>query len=297
MAVKDRYFPTQEAGEKIFLLIRRHWIVFITLAFFIFVMTLPLIALGVYWIMSPEVFSDDLGNFVIIFASIYALIIVGLCLYGFVNYYLDVYIITNERLVDIKQNGFFRREIAELHLKQVQDVEAKVEGFLGTMMHFGNVYIQTAGERENFKLEDVPHPYTVSKRIAELHQRQLDSSPKSTDNQHQEDKEKTSISKDDDYKIEDYEPYVSGEVETEEENTEIPEKIKEDKPINRNVISSVEEMPESDYQQKREEPVFEEPIEEIGFGADDSDDRQEKKINRELKEFSEGEEVKLNEYD
>jgi hypothetical protein len=297
MAVKDRYFPTQEAGEKIFFLIRRHWIVFVTLAFFIFVMTLPLFALGVYWIISPEVFFGELGNFVIIFASIYALIIVGLCLYGFVNYYLDVYIITNERLVDIKQNGFFRREIAELHLRQVQDVEARVEGFLGTMMHFGNVYIQTAGERENFKLEDVPHPYTISKRIAELHQKQLNTPYSSAKNKSQGNEDKKLISETDDYNADDYEPYVSGRVDQKENEDKTSREPESDKISNRNIISSVEEVPTRNDCQKKEETAFEKPIKEIGFGSNDKDEEQEKKISQELKEFFEGEEVKLDEHD
>lgn len=70
--------------------------------------------------------------------------------YGFIDYYLDVYIITNERIVNIEQNGFFKREISELHLHQIQDVSAKVNGFLPTIMHYGDVFIQTAAERENF---------------------------------------------------------------------------------------------------------------------------------------------------
>lgn len=281
MATKDRYFPTQEVGEKIFLLIRRHWVVFATLAFFIFIMSLPLIALGVYWLISPEVFAGNLGNFIIIFASVYALIILGLCLYGFVNYYLDVYIITNERLVDIKQNGFFRREIAEVHFRQVQDVEAKVEGFLGTMLHYGNVYIQTAGERENFVLEDIPHPYTISKKIAELHQKQVRSSQVARTEYKDS---ANSASKVDDYRVEDYKPYIA---EQQKNNNEIESQHK--------MVSSVEEVPEKEP--NKEKQIYEKPLEETGFGADNQDVIAEKKLDQELRQMSEGEEVKLDDYD
>lgn len=97
-------------------------------------------------------------------------------LFGFVDYYLDVYIVTNERIVDISQNGFFKRDIAELHLHQVQDVSAKEEGFFSTMFHYGDVTIQTAGERENFVFRSVPHPYIISKKIVDLHEAQLEES-------------------------------------------------------------------------------------------------------------------------
>jgi len=175
MRIKGKYFPSQESSEKIFLLIRRHWIIFFAIFLFIFILLVPVAILLIYWLSNSDIFSDLLGNFVIIFGSIYTLSVLGLSLYGFVNYYLDVYIVTNRRIVDIKQNGFFRRNIAELHLHQVQDVEAKVEGFFQTLFHFGNIYIQTAGERENFVFEDVPHPYTLTKKIVELHEAQIES--------------------------------------------------------------------------------------------------------------------------
>jgi hypothetical protein len=84
--------------------------------------------------------------------------------------------VTNERIVDITQNGFFRRDIAELHLHQVQDVSANEDGMLPTFFHYGDITIQTAGERENFIFKSVPHPYTISKKIIDLHEAQLEES-------------------------------------------------------------------------------------------------------------------------
>lgn len=175
MPIKGKYFPSQGSSEKVFLLIRRHWIIFFVIFAFVIILLIPVIILIVYWLANPDTFAGALGNFIVVFAGMYTLAVLGLLLYGFVNYYLDVYIVTNKRIVDIKQNGFFRREIAELHLHQVQDVEAKVEGFFQTLIHFGDIYIQTAGERENFIFEDVPHPYTLAKEIVELHEAQIES--------------------------------------------------------------------------------------------------------------------------
>ncbi len=175
MPIKGKYFPTQVPDEKVFLLIRRHWIFFaITLLFVIFLLT-PIIVMIIYWTLNPDLFVGPLGNFLIVFSGIYLLSTWGLVLYGFVNYYLDLYIVTDKRIVDIKQKKFFSREIAELHLHQIQDVEAKVDGFLQTILHFGDIYIQTAGERENFVFQDVPHPYTLEKKIVDLHQAQIES--------------------------------------------------------------------------------------------------------------------------
>jgi hypothetical protein len=170
MPVVGKYFPTQKPEEKIFLLLRRHWFGYVAFIIIGLVMSIPLIILFIYWVSFQQDFSPILLNISILAASIYLLFIIGLLLFGFIDYYLDVYIVTNERIVDIEQNGFFRRKISELHLHQVQDVNAQVKGAFATMLHYGDIHIQTAGERENFIFKAVPNPYRISKIIVDLHE-------------------------------------------------------------------------------------------------------------------------------
>jgi uncharacterized membrane protein YdbT with pleckstrin-like domain len=101
--------------------------------------------------------------------GIYALVVLSLLLFGFIDYYLDVDIVTNRRIVDIEQNGLFKRKISELSIDQVEDVSATVYGFFPTLLHFGDVDIQTAGSRPNFLFGYAPHPYSISKKILDLH--------------------------------------------------------------------------------------------------------------------------------
>ena len=84
---------------------------------------------------------------------------------AFTNYYLDVFIVTNERVVHIEQLGLFRRRIAELRMERVQDVMIEQLGFLATMLHFGNVRVQTAGETGSFSFRAIPHPMRVKELI------------------------------------------------------------------------------------------------------------------------------------
>lgn len=172
MAYK-KFFPAQGETERVFLLIRRHWFTYVIFLLLPVLMLIPLIAVIVYWLNDPTAISEEIGNVILVFGSIYLLLIIAILLYGFVDYYLDVYIVTDRRIVDIKQNGFFKREISELHLHQVQDVNAKVNGFFPTLLHFGEVFIQTAGEIDNFIFNAVPHPYRISKKVIDLHEQSL----------------------------------------------------------------------------------------------------------------------------
>jgi uncharacterized membrane protein YdbT with pleckstrin-like domain len=132
-------------------------------------MAIPLLIMIIYW-YNAESISLVVEDLMLLVGSAYSLFVLGLLIYGFVDYYLDVYILTDKRIVDIRQNGFFKREIAELNLHQVQDVNAEVNGIFPTILHYGNVLIQTAAEKNNFLFGCVPHPYGISKKIIDLHE-------------------------------------------------------------------------------------------------------------------------------
>ncbi len=156
------------------MLIRRHWITYIPLFIIIDFMLIPLAITVVYTRINASSLDPTTIYAIIVLGSVYALCVLSLFLFGFVDYYLDVDIVTNERVVDIEQNGFFHRTISELYLEQVEDVTAEVKGVLPTLFNFGNIYIQTAGERENFVFKSVPRPYETAKMIIDLHEAALE---------------------------------------------------------------------------------------------------------------------------
>jgi uncharacterized membrane protein YdbT with pleckstrin-like domain len=170
MSQDKKLFPAQEASEKVLQVIRKHWFTYVVFWIIATVMIIPLVVLAIYWFGNPDQISEGMGNLIIIAASIYGLFICGLLIYGFTDFYLDVYIITDHRIVDITQNGFFKRKISELNLLKIEDINAEVNGFWATLLHFGDVHIQTAGEHPNFVFEAIPHPYEISKKILDLHE-------------------------------------------------------------------------------------------------------------------------------
>ncbi len=174
MPISDKLFPGQNDDEKIISIIRRHWFTYVIFVLTGFIMVIPLIFLIIYWIFNPGIFSVLTGNIIILAISAYLLFIAAVLIIGIVDYYLDIYIVTSERVVIINQEGLFHRQISELHIHQVQDVSAQVEGFFQTIFHFGNVIIQTAAENENFIFNSIPHPYRIAQEISQLHDKYID---------------------------------------------------------------------------------------------------------------------------
>lgn len=78
-----------------------------------------------------------------------------------IDYYYDVWIVTDQRIVSIEQMGLFRREISELEHGKIQDVTTEVHGVIPTLLKFGQVYVQTAGEKARFIFKQVENPVMV----------------------------------------------------------------------------------------------------------------------------------------
>ena len=82
--------------------------------------------------------------------------------------YCPVWIVTNERIIDIEQRGLFRRTTSELHLAAIQDVTSDVHGILQIGLDYGDVFIQTAGETGRFNFKNIPHPEKIKQRVLQL---------------------------------------------------------------------------------------------------------------------------------
>ena len=92
----------------------------------------------------------------------------------FTKYYLTVWVITNLRIVDIRQHSFFNREVSSFMLTRVQDVTTDVSGLLATLFHFGRLSVETAGQDEDFAMNGISDPAGVRdiimRQVAMAHQ-------------------------------------------------------------------------------------------------------------------------------
>ena len=85
-----------------------------------------------------------------------------------VNHYLDVWVITSERIIDIDQIEFFKRETAVLRYEHIEDIKVLVGGALKTFIDIGDVTIQTAAEHREFTFKNVAYPYYIKSIIESI---------------------------------------------------------------------------------------------------------------------------------
>jgi uncharacterized membrane protein YdbT with pleckstrin-like domain len=167
-----KYFPDRRVNEKIVLLLRRHWHS-IAKYFLVFILQiiLPIIIFIVFLQFSEFTWEKGSPISVLIFfgASSYYLFIWLFFFHHWIDYYLDVWVVTDQRIINIEQKGLFSRTISELNIEKIQDVTSEVKGKLATLLKFGDVHIQTAAEEKRFIFSEIPEPREVAARIVELH--------------------------------------------------------------------------------------------------------------------------------
>lgn len=150
--------------EHVLLIVRKHWFVLLVDILRVLIIgILPLIALA---------FIAPLTNIhpalTALFTSMWALVVWMMLFTEWTNYYLDVWIVTDKRVINIDQIHLFKRDIITLRIERVQDVKTQTHGFFATLLRFGNIEIQTAGaEAEASVIRGIPDPDQVRNVILE----------------------------------------------------------------------------------------------------------------------------------
>ena len=160
-----------EPDEHVILEVRKHWIVFVGQALaLLFIAILPPVLFVLMETFVPNLPNINFfGNKSALFLFLYTLWLLFLWIYFFIEwtrYYLDVWYVTEKRIIVIDQKDIFHREVSNLRFDKIQDITLEVHGFIPTFLKFGNIRVQTASENsQEFYMNSVRHPEVVRKII------------------------------------------------------------------------------------------------------------------------------------
>ena len=159
-----------QEGEHIEIKARKHWYSLFRSSVGLFiVLLLPF----VFWFLFSEQIEFGLNKFSIsINITLLEFLIMVWFLFIWVrfftvwtNYFLDVWVVTDRRIIDIDQKNLFRREVSTLRMERIQDVTMEINGIIATVLDFGNITVQTAAEKREFIMRDIARPGHVKSRI------------------------------------------------------------------------------------------------------------------------------------
>lgn len=156
-------FESREKEEKVILLLRQHPIV-----------NLKWIVIVVLMIFAPSVVAYlnvlstlPAGLSLVITLSWY-LFTMAYALENFLDWYFNVYFVTNRRIVDIDFYNLIDKKVSDAEIDRIQDVNYTTFGVPRMLFNFGDVFIQTASEVSEFDFLAVPNPEKVVKILDDL---------------------------------------------------------------------------------------------------------------------------------
>ena len=151
------------AGEHVVKEVRIHWFLFLTgLLPYAIIAVIPFALPNLLILVRPlahyAVFLDYHLPLTRVILGVWLLVTWTSAWGAFTRYFLNVWVLTNQRIVDIKQRGYFSREVSSLFLSRVQDVTTDVVGVLPSLIGFGTIKVQSASEEVEFTMKGIPRP-------------------------------------------------------------------------------------------------------------------------------------------
>lgn len=160
-------FETQQEDEQIIFLLRKHWITNLPWLF-LFTILIMIPAFLLPLMINEKILAFLPLNYYLVITIGCYLVIFGFAFVKFLVWYFNIYLVTNERIVDVDFYNLLYKKLSSCRISKIQDITYKLGGVVRSLVDFGDVFIQTAGTENNFEFEAVPHPEKVVRVISDL---------------------------------------------------------------------------------------------------------------------------------
>jgi hypothetical protein len=150
-------FPLQ-ADESVLKVTRRHWMALWprTIVWTVLAVAPPIV---LYWLLFRV--GDADGVVAQAFWVVAAVYLLGWAVRIFLNWYQynnDMWVITNQRIVDVIKPNPLGLRISTADLVNIQDMTVVRRGIFQTALNYGDVNCQTAADNRDFTMGGVPQP-------------------------------------------------------------------------------------------------------------------------------------------
>lgn len=159
MAKTQKYFEDQFDDEEVLFVFRKHPVVM--RKGLVIAMLGPLVG------VIPAAIKPTLG-FGWFFGGL-ALGFIGgalMLLPSWIAWFYSVFIVTDQRFIQITQKGLFHRSVVDINLSQIQMVNYEIAGLQETLLGFGTIMVQTY--MGDLVVHDVHHPAKIQKKMLRI---------------------------------------------------------------------------------------------------------------------------------
>ena len=160
-------FIPMEEGEEMVLKVHRHWLFIALRIVGLGVLSLmPIVAVEI--LMRVEILAPFIpsGGATLTLWSLWALVLWAVFWQFWTTYYMDIWVVTTKRIIDIDYHRLFDRNISIIRLERVQDITTHVDGVMGTLFRYGSVVVQSAGSEKEFVIDQIANPEALRDAIS-----------------------------------------------------------------------------------------------------------------------------------
>jgi len=158
----DKYFADQFDDEEVLLVFRKHPVVMRKGLIF---SSLALLVGPVYTLALTFLHASNPPTVSFFFVSFVISLVISIMVFfpSWLSWYFSVFIVTDQRLIQITQKGFFSRSVIDMRLNQIQMVNYQIAGLQETLLGFGTIMMQTfVGD---LVIHEIHHPAAIQKKL------------------------------------------------------------------------------------------------------------------------------------
>ncbi len=138
--------------------------------------------LYVLWLLIPffflfPLFREGVGGVVVFFGLVGSGFV--FLMRQFFSWTGTVFIVTDKRVVDIDQRGFFDRIVTEAPYFQIDEASYRIKGFWATIFRYGSIRLELAGSSADIQFDRVSRPARIHNLINDLREEHHQGSQKS----------------------------------------------------------------------------------------------------------------------
>lgn len=145
--------------EEILMLVKRHWVVYVLLILVFLVWIIcSITSYAIFWAL----LMVNLIN--ILFWMLFLILLY----IKWLDHELDMYVITNNRIIWVEQVAFLNRTVTECNLWQVQEVNSRTKWLLANVLNYWTLTILTAWNATNMQMDFSPDSMNAARKILNI---------------------------------------------------------------------------------------------------------------------------------
>jgi hypothetical protein len=159
-----KYFEDQMDGEEVLFIFRKHPVV---MRKGLIIASLGLLV-GPLATIAITYIKPELATMTLFFGSLAVSFVLAAILFlpTWMSWHFSIFIVSDQRLIQITQKGFFHRSVVDMGLSQIRMVNYEVSGLQETLLGFGTLLIQT--QVGDLTVHEVPKPARIQKQLLEV---------------------------------------------------------------------------------------------------------------------------------